>query len=128
MGDPRADRPCGLDQRRLRPDGAAGTDAEERDRDEGAQVADVLGAARHVDVVDQQLDVARAAEEQGEPADGGTDEGEDEEVRPVAEVLRAEQPLHDVEQPDVGGGDEPGCDADHDHEPQQAPLRIHIVA
>ena len=57
------------------------------------QRADVLGAAQHVDVVDQQLDVARLAEQPGDQGDGAADGHEDGQLHEASVVAGAQNAL-----------------------------------
>jgi hypothetical protein len=75
-----------------------------------------------VDVVDEQLDVARVAQETSEDADRDTHSDEDEEMRQRVPVRRPEAFLEEVEQPDVGAADE-SADKARDHDiREQSPL------
>ncbi len=113
--DPGAERPGALHQRRLRAHGAARGHAQQRRGDQGSQAAGVLGAAEHVDVVDEQLDVAGLARQPGDQRDGRPHGHEDGELDHATVVPGPEHALQDVQGGDVGRADEATPDPDgHD--------------
>ena len=113
--DPASDGTRRLHERRLGTDRAPGGDPDDRDRDQRAQVADVVAAAGHVDVVDEQLDVAGVAEHAGQDPDQESDGREHAECAPPRPVRRADQVGQAAQRPDERGTGEPRCEPDGDH-------------
>jgi hypothetical protein len=75
-----------------------------------------------VDVVDEQLDVARVSQQACEDTHGDPHADEDEEVRKRVPVGRPEAVLEQVEQTDVGGADQSPDKAGDDDVREQSTL------
>ena len=87
----------------------------------GRRRADVLGAAEHMDVVDQQLDIARLTADPGDESDRPTDADEDGQLHERGVVLRSHEVLEAVEHGHVGGPHQTARNADgHDGGAQPA--------
>ena len=124
MRDIGTDRSRALHERRFGPESAARRDAQKRDRDEGREPPHVLRAARHVDVVDQQLDIARPSEQAGQHGDRHADEHEDHAVEQEARMRRPQHAFEQVQQTEVGGADHTAQQPGRDHDAEQARARV----
>jgi hypothetical protein len=84
---------------------------------------DVLRSAEHVDVVDEELDVAGVTQKACDHTDGDADADEDEQVRKGGPVRGPEAVLEEVEQAEVGGADQGSDDARKRDVDEHPPLR-----
>jgi hypothetical protein len=75
-----------------------------------------------VDVVDEQLDVARVSQKASQDTHRGAHADEDEEVGKRVPVAGPETALEQVEQTDVGGADQAADEAGDDDVREQPPL------
>ena len=99
--DPTRERAARRDERRLRTGRAAGRDREQRHRDRATAACARRRGARHVDVVDEQFDVARAAEHATDHDDRDAGRAQHRELRGVAPVVGPEHVLQEVERQEV---------------------------
>jgi hypothetical protein len=124
-GQPRTQPTGGLHQWSLRAHAATGCDAQQRDGDQGAQVADVLGAAEDMDVVYEQLHIAGRPEDLCQDAHTQPDPREDEQVHPVGGMAGPKPAFKQLEGCYVRGADEPAGHSDRHDEEEQADARAH---